>query len=178
MELMGEVGFSKVTVDSLAKKASINRNTFYLHYADKFDLLAQLQDEILEGLKGILKDMPIELVKEKGLYNDQSIAVIHRVYHYIKENSCFFMLMMQKDGDPAFLMKFGNTIKGIMMSKISQDETKAPQRYIFAMMISVFTGIVGEWLNSGMRESPEEVANMLILYLGDVPRKLLNSLGK
>jgi len=39
LELMGTIGFSKITVENITKKAFIGRNTFYLHYMDKFDIL-------------------------------------------------------------------------------------------------------------------------------------------
>ena len=173
VELMDSVGFSKITIDSLAKKAFINRNTFYLHYTDKFDLLEQLQNEILDGLKEIVKDIPIELMKERGMYNEKSIVIIHQVYCYIEANSRFFLLMMREDGDHSFILKFTNTIKNVILEKIAAVGIKPPPRYIFAIMTGVFTGIIGEWLNSGMRESPDELADMMILYLGDVPKKIL-----
>lgn len=40
--------FSEITVRQIVKVALINRNTFYLHYQDKFDLLSQMIDAIIE----------------------------------------------------------------------------------------------------------------------------------
>ena len=45
--LLAEVGFAKMTVADICRRADINRGTFYLHYEDKFALLDVLIDEAL-----------------------------------------------------------------------------------------------------------------------------------
>ena len=45
--LMAEVGFAKMTVADICRRADINRGTFYLHFEDKFALLDALIDEAL-----------------------------------------------------------------------------------------------------------------------------------
>ena len=45
--LLAEVGFAKMTVADICRRADINRGTFYLHYEDKFVLLDALIDEAL-----------------------------------------------------------------------------------------------------------------------------------
>jgi AcrR family transcriptional regulator len=41
LELMREKPFQSISVSDITKRATLNRSTFYLHYLDKFDLLAQ-----------------------------------------------------------------------------------------------------------------------------------------
>ena len=45
--LLAEVGFAKMTVADICRRADINRGTFYLHFEDKFALLDALIDEAL-----------------------------------------------------------------------------------------------------------------------------------
>lgn len=45
--LLAEVGFAKMTVADICRRADINRGTFYLRYEDKFALLDALIDEAL-----------------------------------------------------------------------------------------------------------------------------------
>ena len=42
LKLLEEKGYSKVSVTDITNKAMINRNTFYLHYVDKEDLIDKL----------------------------------------------------------------------------------------------------------------------------------------
>lgn len=40
VELLGEKSFDAITVQDIAARSTINRATFYVHYADKYDLFA------------------------------------------------------------------------------------------------------------------------------------------
>ena len=46
-ELIDENGFDSVTVKDITDRALISRNTFYLHYEDKFDLLNKISNELM-----------------------------------------------------------------------------------------------------------------------------------
>ena len=48
-ELLDEVGFAKITVADICRRADINRGTFYLHFEDKYALADALIDEALEA---------------------------------------------------------------------------------------------------------------------------------
>ncbi|MBV9790850.1 MAG: helix-turn-helix transcriptional regulator, partial [Chloroflexi bacterium] len=45
-ELTVEQGFAAVTVRDIARRAQINRSTFYRHYLDKYDVLNQYLDQL------------------------------------------------------------------------------------------------------------------------------------
>ena len=47
LELMGEKGFSHVTVTEVCKRAELNRGTFYLHYLDLNDVLDDIFTELM-----------------------------------------------------------------------------------------------------------------------------------
>ena len=57
IKLINEVGYQNITVKNLCEKALINRNTFYLHYCDKDDLVKTLMNESLERLKNNLQGL-------------------------------------------------------------------------------------------------------------------------
>ena len=54
LELMKECSISKVTVTDICKKANINRNTFYSHYANQFELLSHIEDELYEEFRQVV----------------------------------------------------------------------------------------------------------------------------
>ncbi|WP_020429115.1 TetR/AcrR family transcriptional regulator, partial [Paenibacillus riograndensis] len=49
--LIQEKGYEAITIQDIADRAMINRNTFYLHYENKPDLLNTYMDELLGELK-------------------------------------------------------------------------------------------------------------------------------
>ncbi len=63
LALMEEQGFERITVKDIASKAGLNRGTFYLHYADKFDLLKNITEEMMQGLRKIAETFdPLDIV--------------------------------------------------------------------------------------------------------------------
>ncbi len=55
-ECIDEVGFEGTTVALICKKSRISRNTFYLHYDDKYDLLDTLFEKLQEKLYSSLNN--------------------------------------------------------------------------------------------------------------------------
>lgn len=51
IQMVNELGYQNITVKNLCEKALINRNTFYLHYSDKDDLVKTLMKESIDYLK-------------------------------------------------------------------------------------------------------------------------------
>ena len=51
LELMRDRPINKINVTDICERADINRGTFYAHYADQYDLLAQIENELYEEIK-------------------------------------------------------------------------------------------------------------------------------
>ena len=54
IELVKKKGYNKVSVTDIVSKANINRNTFYLHYEDKEDLIKKLLDDSSHRIESML----------------------------------------------------------------------------------------------------------------------------
>jgi AcrR family transcriptional regulator len=174
-ELMETEGFAKITIEKLAKRALISRNTFYLHYADKFDLLEKIEDEVLAEMWEILEQIPIELVARQGLGQEVAVAQFRRMFSFVKGNSRFYTLIVVQKGDPAFMSRLGNIITETINAKLAETTLKLqlPERYIVACIVNVHIALISEWIVGGMKETPEEIAEMLTTLFGDIPKKIL-----
>ena len=163
IDLLDSIGFEKITVKKLTEKAKINRSTFYLHYLDKYDLLDQIENEILEEIRILFKEMPIQSIV-KGKPDIQKMKqVLVRIYSHIGRNHSFFSLIMGQKGDPAFFGKFERMVKDIVIRNADLSSKIAiPEKYLIAMIAGIQTGFVREWLSSGMQESKEEIAEIII----------------
>ena len=175
-QLISEIGFEKITVQNITKKAVINRSTFYLHYTDKFHLLNQLENEILEGLKEILSKTDFDPIL-KGVSDEKPFPHVIKVLEYVKENEQFFTLIMSSNGDPSFINKMGEIAKFVMYEKVLRkgmfNKLKIPENYLSSLLISIFTSFINEWLKTGLKETPYEVAHMVTTFLRDVPKNLI-----
>ncbi|MDS0526141.1 TetR/AcrR family transcriptional regulator [Clostridium sp. SHJSY1] len=176
IKLMSEKDFEKITVKDLTEKLDINRGTFYLHFRDKYDLLEQKENEILDELHEILNN---ELKKlDKGFIlpsNKETLQhLFTSVYIYIKENSDFIKILLGPNGDLNFQMKLKTFIENSLANNISinNDIEKMPIKYIAPLASSAQLGIIQKWLRSDMKESPEElsifISNVIFLIYNGV----------
>lgn len=175
LEIMKTTSFDKMTIQILCQKANINRSTFYLHYTDKFDLMNQIEEEILYGVKQIIKDIPLPILKNEGLHNDQIKIIFLRLFQYIKTNQDFFSVMISKNGDPLFLYKLQEVGKNMAINKNIGRMFKVPEHYGLALITGIHINFICEWIHSGMRESPEELIAIFSTIFEDFPMTLLNN---
>lgn len=181
VKLMSEKDFDKISIKDLAEKLDINRGTFYLHFKDKYDLLEQKENEILEGFNEIIKNLLDELHNNFILPSDKKVLIhiFTQVYTYIKENADFMKIVLSSNGDLNFQMKLKNFIEDQLIQNISitRDAEKMPLKYITAIASSAQLGIMQKWLKSGMQESPEELADFIsdiifTIYNGNIIDKI------
>ena len=78
-ELMHEKGFSAISIQDVAERATVNRATFYAHFDDKYQLLDSIVQEQFH--QRVTKDLPNPQVGRKNLtHPDQgSPGVLSRV---------------------------------------------------------------------------------------------------
>ncbi|GAA0090220.1 TetR/AcrR family transcriptional regulator [Paraclostridium bifermentans] len=161
--LMKEKPFDKITIKDITDKANINRATFYLHYMDKYDLLEQSQNDILNEIKEVLADA-------FKIFNPQSLPIqdantiipfLSCVYECIGKNSDFVKVILSGNGDLNFHLKFKSLIEELI-KKISVIKTPdafcIPLKYLIETATSMHIGIISRWLEDGMIETPSELA--------------------
>lgn len=173
-ELMKEKNFDEITVSDLTTRADINRGTFYLHYRDKYDLLEQSEEEIIEGIKNIKSKK--KLLKKEDIptfdYMNEPIPFVTELFEYLKENADFMTVILGAKGNPAFHIKLKSVMRDIMaegiLMHLKEDELFVPLGYISAYAISAQLGVIQHWLDTGMEESPEKVSLIISrLVFGD-----------
>lgn len=173
-ELMGEIGFEAITVKELTTKADINRGTFYLHYKDKHDLLEQSKEQIITEINDILNIARHLTLEETLQYysNYEPPPFLIKLFNYIYQNSSFMKVMLGPKGDPSFQVKMKEVLRKKMLAnmeeKLNKEQMMVPPDCLSAYVTSAFLGVIQYWLESGMKESPRDMALALlkITYLG------------
>ena len=156
-QLLLEKPIQNITVRELCEKAQVNRGTFYLHYKDVFDLLDQIEKELLAGLETALqKYQAAELQKKPSL-------VFADVFQYAKDNADMVQILLGENGD----LNFVNQVKELVREKCLKDwlelfqlrDSRGFDAYC-AFIVSGSLGLVTYWLENDMKESPEELARI------------------
>lgn len=168
MDLVEEKGFEAVTVKDITTKANINRGTFYAHYQDKFDLINKWIEEVTQQIHNIInQEMPKFIANlESNSKPITLIPVFPLVIEYIYENNRFMKAVLSSKGDLTFQTKLKDLMWKILFENIPNELIKeekllVPKQYLFAYISSAHIGLIQQWLNSGMIETPQEMAQIL-----------------
>ncbi|MCM3567417.1 TetR/AcrR family transcriptional regulator [Neobacillus mesonae] len=164
-ELMEEKGFEGVTVRHLTQKAKINRGTFYLHYRDKYDLLEQSENEMIQGIEEIVNDIkPMEAIAYTS--QDEPFPIILKLFEYFQENASFMKVILGPKGDAAFQVKLKELIKQTFLQKIADGVSKnnmlVPVDFLISYVSAAHVGVIQHWLETGMEKSPREMTLILV----------------
>lgn len=155
LELMENKDATKITVTEICEKADINRATFYKYYLDVYDLIKQIEDELIEELK---KSLTIE-IKNMNLEN-----IIFNIMTIIYDNEDLCRVLLNNNSNKEFLINIlyyaRDTCFGVWRKEFTHmDETLF--NYMFMYSSNGVIAIMQLWLKNGCRESIEEITKII-----------------
>ncbi len=156
IQLLMEKPLSNITVKELCIEAGINRGTFYNNYNDIFDLLRQIQEELLNELS---KRLEVILTDEITPF---TISI--EILNLIKENSEFLCVTLGPHGDRAFMREIFDLGRNHAMQNYKHcipnvSEEKLKIHYTF---VSAGCGALAEqWLLGQLDLSSEEMGRTM-----------------
>ena len=179
--LLKEKVFEEITVKDIAEEANINRATFYKHYDDKHDLLAYLEEGIIEKIKHVIEtSSPINLTLA---WQDQpAFQTIVDIYHYINEERDLIEVLISSNGNQTFLTHMQFLLEQMLMNHFKQIKTTKQSTMTLELIVvylaSAHLGVIKHWLIKKLPYTPEEMAMMLIKILRDGPVTMITSISK
>ncbi|WHY86533.1 TetR/AcrR family transcriptional regulator [Neobacillus novalis] len=168
VELIEEKGFEAITVKDITNKAKINRGTFYAHYQDKFDLMTKCQEEIMQEMYNIAKKNFPGVIAALGT-NSPNLApfsLVVSLFEYLNENSGFMKAVLGPKGGLSFQARLKDFMWETMFGNnpipgIKEENLLVPGKYLASYVASAHIGVIQQWLDSGRKESPQEIARIL-----------------
>lgn len=153
LSLVEEVGFDNVYVNDIAKRAQINRNTFYLHYESKEDLVQKLANESMANR-----------------FVNSNVEATFKSKNKRKVSTFFNELMDEVEGNidiyriylinPAMAGYLRISITKIMDRVFTFIKKNNTTRLQIEYLLSGITGIVSKWIVYAIG-TKEEVAKVL-----------------
>jgi AcrR family transcriptional regulator len=158
VDLLKKQHISKISVKALCEAADVNRSTFYAHYIDQFDLLRQVEDEVINNLKSYLE----QYVDDRMPITEQNLKGI---LEYAKANADLFTVLLGENCDHAFHKDLMNLVE-LVPFQYNAPESK--KKYILNFAVTGCVSILHRWLIEGTVESPGEMAELVlkIIYRG------------
>ncbi|MGG4147477.1 TetR/AcrR family transcriptional regulator [Paenibacillus algorifonticola] len=158
LKLVQTKGYERITVQDIADEAMINRNTFYLHYVDKPDLMEKLCQENVEKLN-VCFSLEVNNFHESS--KELLISVLNNLFNVIKSNMVFFKTMLSQNGQPHFSTYLKEALKTFFLAGISKSHNHLKMTVGLEYMISGLVGVIGLWIMDSEQYQVEEIIEQL-----------------
>lgn len=171
ISLMETKGFEAITVNDLCSAADLNRGTFYNHFSDKEDLLATLEDEVMDDISRIQSEMGTLAVRDVMAYcvAKKPLPFLITLFDYLREQGDFFHAVLGPGGDSRFGSRLRdsvctNLIQGVLHKKYRNDPDPFVGYYL-SFYASAYLGVITRWIETGMKEDSEQMARIAMRLL-------------
>ncbi|TYS17164.1 TetR/AcrR family transcriptional regulator [Rossellomorea vietnamensis] len=166
VELLQEWELEKLTVNQLAKNATINRVTFYLHYKDISDMLDKMADEMILEISAILGE-PETNQKPNDVEN---MKTLERFLEHIAQNGKFYKTVLATRRIPIFKERLLNFLTEWLITRIESRgsdsfvQKAGIQQEIFLWYdAAAILGTIEAWLRNDMPYTPAFLARQFYL---------------
>lgn len=164
VELIEERGLTNFSASDLCVRADLNRGTLYNNFGDMEGLLAALEDDIMDDLENLQSCMQQLSLKDVLRYrvNKKPMPFLVKLFDYLREQGDFLHAIMGPKGDPSFGPRVRDAvcteiIQTILHERYRNDPSPFVQYYV-AFYASAYLGVITHWIETGMKESSQEMA--------------------
>ena len=156
LKLLKEKPVSRITVKELCGKCQINRATFYKHYQDIYALMEDMEQTMSDEINSLIGADQGQELNVKGLLTNLLSST-----RLVGDS---WLVMFGPNGDPALAGKMLQLCYKKALPLIQQTIKNIPlseQQRLYVFISHGSAGVMLDWITSGMKESPEEIADFL-----------------
>lgn len=155
LELMQSAPISKITVTDVCKRAEVNRGTFYAHFEDVYNLLEQIENDLMED---VVASFPPTFAPS------DLKSVLTLIFETIQANSALCKVLFSEYGDKDFLSRILYVARDSAINQWLSVCPTAPieeleQLYTFYANGAV--AIISDWVKNDLKQSPAELARFI-----------------
>jgi len=147
-QLMKTIPLSKVSIQNIVDNCKLNRQTFYYHFKDKFDLVNWIyHTEVTECIANCR-------------HYDNWTDGMHRTLCYLMENNTFYINALNTPGQNSFngyFFEFScELIMGVVNDlSLGRNISDVDKKFIADFYTHAFVGVIVQWIKTGMKDSPQ-----------------------
>ena len=145
---------SKITITNITKDCGVNRQTFYYHFKDVYDLLEWIyMNEVIQSMEG------------NDTYDTWQQGFLS-IFEYVLENKEFVKntyYSISRD----FFLRFIYKQTTVLLMNIIDEKSKGmkvrreDKQFMADFYKYGFVGIMQDWIESGMKEKPDNIIKKL-----------------
>lgn len=151
-EMMTKKNLDQIQVREITQRCGINRNTFYYHFKDKYDILETIfKEELLPQIAPLLTRA--DWVRSLAVLTD-----------HMKSEQAFYTHAMTGSGGISMADLLADTYRRFLMEESAQ-MPGAPDRHQRDMIVRFYChaimGMLGDWVRLGMKQDVREALEVI-----------------
>ncbi|MGG6309453.1 TetR/AcrR family transcriptional regulator C-terminal domain-containing protein [Paenibacillus macerans] len=152
--MMTHVPLNKITVKHIVDECGLNRQTFYYHFQDIYELLGWIyQTEAVDAIAG------------ERSYRTWTSG-FYKIFKYIEDNRAFCLNTLNslaRNHLDSYLYTVTNQLVMGVVEEVSDgmEVAEADKRFLANFYTLAFAGLVIQWMRDGMKERPEVIIEKL-----------------
>lgn len=163
MRLLETESFACISVKDIVQTAEYNRTTFYNHYYDKYDLLDDLTQDLLDGLAAAIK------ISFKDYHQSQRMsmkAAEITIFDYVYQNRHAISLCLQNDVQKKLTLKSLDTIYQNLLESWTP-VVNLPEKQLSSdarLFTYTLAGTLHGWIIENFMTPPDEIRASFVAY--------------
>lgn len=143
-ELMNEKPLVKISIADIVDRCQMNRQSFYYHFRDKYDLVNWI--------------FYTELITElQNSPNKDEYEELKNICRYLYDNRAFYIKALKFTGQNSFYEYFGEVIYQLLKAAFNESFGNSDQSDFNAMFYAdALRACIFRWLTSGAKMPPDE----------------------
>ncbi|MBR7553078.1 TetR/AcrR family transcriptional regulator [Allobacillus sp. GCM10007491] len=156
MELLKEKPISNVTVKEICERADINRSTFYTHYSDQYDLVEQIESELIHDMEKYLNSVNFDT-------DEEAKEMTERLLDYLASRADDCKTLLSYEGDSTFQRKVTSVAYRFILNEGMTAKNIDPSisEYISSFIVNGSIQMMKLWLYNNMDRSPKEMSQLI-----------------
>ncbi|MFV0558368.1 MAG: TetR/AcrR family transcriptional regulator [Enterococcus sp.] len=150
LELLKEESITQISTSQIARKAELNRVTFYRHFDDKWDILESIENDFLNQLLTPHSNLRLKLQTTHDLTATQPAPELLVFLNVFRENLDLLKILMASGTESNFthrLMKQLLRLEQLSHPYLKINHSTAEKELFSYATISSLLGMIQFWIN-------------------------------
>lgn len=156
IRLLAQKSIHKISIREICQNAEINRTTFYKYYGSQYDLLKEMENEVLTQINCYLSEN-----KDRSGYAVQWITMI---ITYLHDNLDLCRLLINNTVDSDFPQKLLGLpmIQRLLGEQLEEKYERDELDYVYQFVVNGGFSMIKKWINKEDREPPDKIAKVIV----------------
>ncbi len=155
--LLTEKDINDITISDIAAAADVNRKTFYNYYAGLYDVIKEIENDIIRYVDEALTEIDFKSS------DDSPYLIIQKLTEVISSDTDFFGYLLSMNANVSLKSKtvelLSSRAREILMQHLDIDEVRLDLMLVF--MINGMTEVYKRWFNSDRSVPIEEISSRI-----------------